>query len=205
MILGILIGLIVGLVLFGGAGFAIARVTDRPIDAGPAPSASASASLYERSQLALSRTKVTGNLIAFSETWLPYVSGCSRDGDPNGPKLNSGEVSRVACERGAVRVTFVEYRSISDRDKMRTRVLGQNVDARALAPGVANPTEGREEPRGYYIEYAYKTSSETSNRVYVGIWWDSINDPVAGYILTSWEEGLDSHWEPLRDLWKNPR
>lgn len=202
--LGIMIGLLIGLVLFGGGGFAVAKMTSSPTPeeqetAQPAPSASLPA--YETAQLAINRTKVTGNLVAFSETWLPYLSGCSNNDDSDGPDLNTGEVSRVSCERGGVTVVFIEYQTVSDRDKVRTRVLSQNIDARTMTTGVAEPVENKEENTGYYIEYA---SESSSGIVYAGIWWDDAVEPVAAYITTPWVKGLNSDWEPIRDLWSNP-
>ncbi|MBN1174798.1 MAG: hypothetical protein JXA67_21740 [Micromonosporaceae bacterium] len=204
VVLGIMIGLLLGFVLFGSGGFVVARVTAEPAKKQPpqpAPSASAQLSVYQQSQLTRNRTKVTGNLVAFAEPRLPYVAGCVNNNDRYGPKTLEGEATRVSCEQGAATMLFIEYRTIADRDKARTRRLGQNVDARTLTPGVAEPTQNREAADGYYIEYAYEVVTDDGNRVYAGIWWDNAAEPVAGYLFTPWIEGIDSKWDPLRDLW----
>jgi hypothetical protein len=66
--------------------------------------------------------------------WLPYIGDCARDGE--GPvALGAGEKSRLRCHHGDAVVTFVEYRSVADRDKVRIANLGDNVDARSLTSG----------------------------------------------------------------------
>jgi hypothetical protein len=155
--------------------------------------------VYEQRQLELNRTKVTGNLVKFAQPWLVRVSGCSNNNDRFGPKLNENEVSRVQCSLGTVSVYFVEYRTVSDRDKARTRTLTQNVDARTLTPGVAQPTQNPAGLEGNYVEYAYAGSE---SRTVSGIWWDYTPEPVAGYMIVYWGEGVGQSWEPLRDLWR---
>ncbi len=100
-------------------------------------------------------------LTKIAQGWLPYLSSCSRSGEPDGPDLNEGEKVRVRCTLDGMSAIFVEYNSIADRDKARARTLGQNVDARSLTPGVGPAAEGKATPpgrtTGNYVEYAYKS------------------------------------------------
>jgi hypothetical protein len=208
----LLIGLLAGLVLFGSSGFLAGRWTaagpesapTAPTPAPTGPSAGPSLPAYERNQLEVNKAKLTGDLGAFADGWLPYVGDCLRNGDREGPKLGTGEVARVACEHGSVLVYFVQYRSIADRDKVRIRNLGQNVDARQLTPGVA-PGGERGTPSGRstgsYVEYAYRFGNGAAARTVAGIWWDDADRPVGAYLLAYWKDEVGESWEPLRDLW----
>ncbi|MDT4993660.1 MAG: hypothetical protein QOH97_3552, partial [Actinoplanes sp.] len=207
LLVGALAGL-AGLIIFGTGGFFVGRQT---ATAAPAVTRTASGPaagalpLYERSQLALNQPKIPPSLTAVSQGWLPYLTGCSRNGEPGGPVPNDGEKARVRCSLGGMSVIFVEYSSVSDRDKARAKVLGQNVDARTLTPGVKPVADAVAAPstrtNGSYVEYAYQVTEGTAVRTVAAIRWDDAQTPVAGYLLAYWTDSLASDWAPVRDLW----
>ena len=208
---GLMIGLLAGLIAFGVAGYAVGRWTGDPSSAPPAtgsPGQDGSSSLppYERSQRALNQPKFAGDLAAFAEPWLPWVSGCLTNADPDGPALNPGEATRVICEFGSMTVYFVAYKSTGDRDRARARNLTQNADARRLTTGVASGEELKAVPsgrtEGSYIEYAYRTGTDAASRTVCGLWWDDAGKQVAAYLLAFWKEGIGESWEPMRDVWR---
>jgi hypothetical protein len=169
----------------------------------PTPS-STPLGVYEQSQLALNKPAFPDSLGTISQGWLPYLSGCSRSGTKDGPALNPGEKVRVRCTLGGMSAIFVEYGDIASRDKARVKVLGENVDARALAPEVGATVE-RAAPSGRtsgnYVEYAYKITEQGRARVVSGLWWDDAQTPTAAYLLAYWTEGLGQSWAPMRDIW----
>lgn len=199
-----LIGLTTGLLIFGTGGWFLGRSTAP--DLNPAPTASSAAptpttqGVYEQNQIAINQPKFAGPLGPVAQGWLPYLSGCSRSGEKDGPKPGRGEKARVRCEMDAMSVIFVEYATTADRDKARVTTLGQNVDARTLTPGVG-PTAERATPSGRttgnYVEYAY----QVTGRTVAGIWWDDTATPVAAYLLAYWKEGAGEKWDPMRDVW----
>jgi hypothetical protein len=139
-----------------------------------------------------------------SQGWLPFLSNCTRSGEPGGPALKPTEKTRVRCTLDGMSAFFVEYDSISDRDKARVDTLRQNVDARTLTPGVGAATQGPTpsgRTTGNYVEYAYKLTEGGVTRPVAAIWWDDAQTPVAGYLLAYWKEGLGESWDPMRDLW----
>jgi hypothetical protein len=206
LVRGLIAGLVAGLILFGTAGWLIGRATPGP----PAPTAAPAIStppalgIYEQSQLALNKPTFPDTLGKISQGWLPYVSGCSRSGTNDGPALNPGEKVRVRCTLGGMSAIFVEYRDVAARDQARVKVLGQNVDARSLAPG-AGATIGRPAPSGRttgkYVEYAYKIIEQGRARTVIGLWWDDAHTPTAAYLLAYWTEGAGESWAPMRDIW----
>ncbi|MGC9666763.1 hypothetical protein ACNTMW_09425 [Planosporangium sp. 12N6] len=200
-----LLGALAGLIIFGPTGFLVGYRT-APAPA-PKVSASPTATLpaFERAQVGLNKPKFSGELVPIAEPWLPYLTNCSRSGDKGGPSLNEGEDTRVFCRYANASVYFVEYKSIDARDKARTKVLAQNIDAKQLTPGVAEPgtkktTSGKVE--GNYIEYAFRNPGDSTNRVVCGTWWDDADSPVAAYIIAFWTDGIGESWEPLRDVWR---
>jgi hypothetical protein len=203
-ILAALSGLLAGLLIFGTGGWLLGRATtddpDPPESTAQAGPSTPPPGAYEQNQIAINRPKLSGTLATVSQGWLPYLSGCSRSGDRGGPALNRGEKTRVRCEMDAMSVIFVEYGSTADRDKARVATLGQNVDARKLAPGVG-PAVERPTPSGRtsgnYVEYAYQASGRTVS----AIWWDDADTPVAAYLLAFWKDGAGEKWEPMRDVW----
>jgi hypothetical protein len=206
LVLGLLIGLAAGLLIFGTGGVIAGRATAPTAKRVPTvtPTTEPSLGLYEQSQSALNQPKFTGVLSPIAQGWLPYLAGCSRSGTTNGPALNAGEKTRVRCTFGGMTAIFVEYTSPAARDKARVTTLGQNVDARTLTPGVGAATEkaapsGR--TSGNYVEYAYKLTENTITRTVSGIWWDDARTPVAAYLLAYWKDGVGESWAPMRDIW----
>jgi hypothetical protein len=196
-----------GLILFGTAGWLIGRATPESLP--PAPSVTPTPTMtplgvYEQSQLALNKPAFPDSLGTISQGWLPYLSGCSRSGTKDGPALNAGEKVRVRCTLGGMSAIFVEYRDIASRDKARVKVLGENVDARTLTPGVGATVE-RATPSGRtsgnYVEYAYKITEQGRARAVSGLWWDDAQTPTAAYLLAYWTEGVGESWAPMRDIW----
>jgi hypothetical protein len=211
---GLLAGLIAGLLVFGVGGFFTGRLTAP--DGGAKPKANPTAGspagklgVFEQSQAALNQPHFAGTgLVAISQSWLPYLSSCSRSGEPGGPALNAGgntgEKIRVRCTLSGMSAIFVEYNSIADRDKARVKTLDQNVDARTLTPGVGPAVQGPTpsgRTNGNYVEYAYKLTEGGVTRPVAALWWDDSQTPVAGYLLAYWKEGLGESWDPIRDLW----
>lgn len=203
-VLAVLVGVLIGLVVFGTTGFVIGAATaDSPKAApppSPTPASTPTLSVFEKRQSEINRPKLTGILSGFGALWLPHMAGCQANSEPSGPKLNEGEDIRVFCTTGPVSVYFVQYKSASERDKARARRIAENVDARDLTAGAAAPSQktspsGR--VQGDYIEFAYKAS----DRVVTGVYWDDTDTPVAAYMLAYWTDGLGESWEPLRDLY----
>ncbi|MGX6602593.1 hypothetical protein ACWKSP_10715 [Micromonosporaceae bacterium Da 78-11] len=208
LLIGILAGLAAGLLLFGTGGYVVgqSRVAKPvPAPSTPEPTPSDELGVFEQSQVALNQTHFPSEQLAtLSQGWLPRLSSCLRDGETGGPSLNAGEKARVRCTLSGMSVIFVEYASIVDRDKAQVKALGQNVDARALTPGVGAATQ-RAAPSGRttgnYVEYAYKLTEGGNTRTVAGIWWDDARTPTAAYLLAYWADGVGQSWEPMRDLW----
>jgi hypothetical protein len=205
---GILIGVLVGLLVFAPAGYLFRAVTAHPkAAASPGPTASpvetaGAMSAFERNQLTLNQAKVTGDLATFAKSWLPYVSGCNGNADQGGPKLGDGETTRVQCRYGAVNIYFVQFGSTGARDAALGRRKAMNADAKQLNPGVADLKQ-RKTPsgnaEGNYVEYGFKGDN---GHTYAGLWWDNTDTPVGGFLVADWHEGLNDSWEPMRDLWQ---
>jgi len=206
LLLGLAVGLLVGLLVFGIGGFFTGRLTANQADPKPGPTAQPSPSLgvYEQSQIAINQPKLTGGVSILAQGWLPYLSSCDRSGTPGGPALNKGEVTRVRCRLDGMSVIFVKYATLPDRDKARFNILSQNVDARALTPGAA-PAGEKAAPSGRtsgsYAEFAYTLDENKVKQTVAGIWWDDTETPAAAYMLGFWKAGLGESWEPMRDVW----
>ncbi len=207
LILGLIAGFLAGLLLFGIGGYVLGRATapgPGPVRPPTPPVPSPSLGVYEQSQVALNRARLSGPFAPLAEGWLPYLSACDRSGDPGGPELNKGEKVRVRCRFDGMSVIFVEYATVADRDKARVRALSQNVDARTLTPGVAVAGE-RPAPSGRtsgsYVEYAYAVTQGSGARTVGGIWWDDARVPVAAYMLAYWTDGVGGSWAPMREIW----
>ena len=206
LIIGLIAGLLTGLVVFGAGGFFLGRTDSSqaaPIPA-PEPSAIPSLGVYEQSQLTINQAKLTGTLAPIAQGWLPYLSSCARTGDPGGPSLNKGEKARVRCRFDGMSVIFVEYATVTERDKARVKTLSQNVDARTLTPGVGPAAEkagpsGR--TNGSYVEYGYTVTENNQKLTVAGVWWDDAPTPVAAYMLAYWKDGVAESWAPMREVW----
>ncbi|GAA2473600.1 hypothetical protein [Winogradskya humida] len=206
-ILPALAGLVVGLLLFGTGGWFLGRamsdgsggstVADKPATGG-----NRNLGPYESNQVALNAPKFSGELTTIADGWLPRLSNCSRSGDKDGPTLANGEKVRVRCQFDAISMFFIEYNTPADRDRARVSSLGQNVDARALTPGVADAgsrktPSGRTE--GNYIEYAY----QVDGRTVAGLWWDDYATPVGAFMLAYWDKDMGQKWDGVREVWGN--
>jgi hypothetical protein len=212
----VLIGFLLGLVVFGPGGlwlggYASAVLPSRHLagitPSSPAPTpGSASLPPYEQTQLNLNRPKFSGDLATFARPWLASVSGCSATGEPAGPSTATGEQRRVVCSYGAITVYFVQYANVIERNKARTSYLAQNLDAAQLAPGAAGPTQKTVTSgvsSGIYLEYAYRViGGDRAGQIVAGLWWDDTDTPVAGFLLAYWLDGLGGSWLPLRDVWQ---
>ncbi|GLY94767.1 hypothetical protein [Actinoplanes sp. NBRC 103695] len=209
LVFGILAGLAAGLLIFGAPGFFIGRETApsaSPEPATPAPSTSAAPAfgVYEQSQIELNKARLTDALAPAAQGWLPYLSNCEKNGEVGGPILNKGEKTRVRCRLDGMSMIFVEFATVTDRDKARVKTLSQNVDARTLTPGVG-PAGDKATPSGRtsgsYVEYAYTVEENRARQTVAGIWWDDTKTPVAAYMLAFWKSGVGEDWAPMRDLW----
>jgi hypothetical protein len=208
LIPGLLIGVLVGLLLFAPAGYFARVVTAHP-KASPTPAPTAAPvnppgalSVFERNQLNLSQGKFTGELAPFARSWLPYISGCATNSEPNGPKLGDGEVVRVTCHVGSVTTYFVQFAGAAERDRSIARRNKMNTEGKQLLSGTADPRQQKTASggaSGNYIEYGFKGDN---GRSYAGLWWDNTDTPVAGFLVADWHTGLNDSWEPLRDLWQ---
>ncbi len=208
----ILIGLLAGLIVFGPTGYVAGTLfSDRKVDTpgsakstSPEPVPTSSLSGYEASQLTLNRAKFKGDLAVLAEPWLAHVGGCLDNTESRGPELQIGEEVRIYCRYSGVAVYFVQYKSMTDLDKVNLARRKQNIDAMTMAPGAAPVTKkpsASGKSNGNYIEFAYKGPTEDP-QVTVGIWWDKEDAPVAAYLEAPWVEGLGERWEPLRDIWQ---
>lgn len=202
LLIGVVAGLVAGLLVFGAGGWFAGRATAPK--ATPKASPTASLGVFERSQVALNRPHFAAALLPMAQGWLPYLSSCSRNGEPGGPKLNAGEAARVRCTLDGMSAIFVEYKSVAGRDKTRAATLKQGADASILTPGI-DPATQRRAPSGRtagnYVEYGYSVTEGGTVRPVAGIWWDDTRTPVAAYLLAYWKEGVGQNWAPMRDLW----
>jgi hypothetical protein len=198
--LGLAIGLLAGLLIFGTAGWLTGRAT-APTETATTP-ATPTASVFEQNQIRINTPDFQGTgLTTLAKGWLPYIATCNRTAPTT---LSQGEKTRVRCTLDGMSALFVEYTSVAERDKARAKTVSQAADARELTPGVAKPTQ-RPTPSnrttGNYVEYAYRLTERGVTRTVSGIWWDDAKTPVAGYLLAYWKDGVGESWEPMRDLW----
>jgi hypothetical protein len=203
-----LVGLLAGLLVFGPTGYLVGYRTapaPKPTPSKPAASGAAALPPFERTLLELNKPKFTSELAPIATSWLPWISNCAKSGSKNGPDLSTGEEVRVACRYANTSIYFVQYKTADERDKAYTRHVGQNIDAKQMAPGVAKPTTKRTtsgEVNGRYVEYAFKTSSDANGKTMCGLWWSDSTTPIAAYLVAYWDDELGQSWEPMRDLWR---
>jgi hypothetical protein len=205
---GLLIGLLIGLVAAlaaGIGGYFIGHGSSSPV-AQPHATASASPSLhvYEASQLAANRTKLTGPFAPLAEPLLSSMGGCLADTDAGGQRLNPDEIRNVFCWYGGTTVHFALYRTQDDLESERNYREGLYGLATQLMPGIEQPTTkkgGVSGKPGDYLEYAWK---DDSGRALCGVWWDRDDVPMAAMRFEALcaDGGLGGSWEPLRDLWR---
>jgi len=206
LLLGLAVGALAGLLVFGATGFFVGRATaPEPPAAAPAPAPEPGLGVFEQQQLVMNTQKFTPELSRLAQGWMPWMGGCLKEGELDGPTLAAGEVAKVSCEVGAMNIYFVQYSSVAERDKAQLQNLKYAVDAPALTPGV-QPATKKASPsarsNGNYVEYAYTVGAGEKKRIVGALWWDDANAPVAAYVRAYWVEGMGETWEPLRDLWQ---
>jgi hypothetical protein len=206
VVVAALLGLLAGLLVFGPTGYLTGYATaPAPVRVKPTPSPSTRLPEFERTQLALNKPKFPSTLTPIATSWLPWVAGCQRSGDKDAPRAGEGEDTRVTCHYSNTSIFFIQYRSTDDRDKAYTRYLGQNIDAKQLAPGVAEPATKKTTSgavNGHYVEFAFRTSTDANAKTICGVWWADATAPIAAYVLAFWTDGLGENWEPIRDVWR---
>jgi hypothetical protein len=207
LVVGLLAGLVAGLLVFGGTGYFVGRATapqaQQPVAPTPTATSAGSIAPYQAAQRAANTPKFPAALQNIAEPWLPWMGSCLRNGQGK-IKLQAGEKARVRCQHGDVVLTFVEYASIAERDKVRIANLSKNIDARQLTPGVAAQREGATPSgrmTGDYVEYAYTLRSGRTDLPVAALWWDDASAPVGAYMIAFWKDKLGGSWDPLRDLW----
>ena len=87
--LGILIGVLAGLLVFGTAGYFTGNYLASPEpepSTTTAPRPTGSMGAYEAGQLELNRKRFTGDLAVISEPWLAWVGGCAQQRRPLRPE-----------------------------------------------------------------------------------------------------------------------
>jgi hypothetical protein len=198
LLLGLAIGLVAGLLVFGGAGFLTGRGTAGGTTAGgsPSPEPSAVASLKAANQ-----TKFAGELSALAAPWLSDLSDCTADTDPNGPKLGQGEQKHVLCRDGGLYVHFVTYTSVDEKNSDRSYRQQLALGTAAILTGSEPPGRklgGVTAKPGSYVEYATRGAKTPA---LCGIWWDLDNTSSAVYsdVLC---DSLGGTWDPLRAVWR---
>ncbi|GII23507.1 hypothetical protein [Planosporangium mesophilum] len=208
IVMAAIAGALAGLVVFGPTGYFVGYTTapaPAPKPTAPTPGATSSLAAFERTQLRLNKPKFGADLEPIANSWMPWVANCAKSGDKDGPQLNAGEEARVSCRYPNITVFFVKYKSTDERDKAYAKYLPQNIDAKQLTPGVAEPSTKRTTSgsvNGRYIEFAYKTGTEPDPRPVCGVWWSDEKAPVAAYMLSFWGDGMGESWDPMRDVWR---
>ncbi|MET8148637.1 hypothetical protein ACIBSW_35395 [Actinoplanes sp. NPDC049668] len=195
--LGLLVGLVGGLLVFGTAGFFVGRASvDDTAAVNPSPVPPQVAGV-----IATNQAKLTGDLAALAKPWLADMSGCAGEIDPGGPQLGKGEQRHVLCRDGGMYVHFVTYQSADEKNADRSY-------RQQLALGTAAILSGSEQPArklggvtgaaGTYVEYA--TRGEKSPAL-CGVWWDLDNTTSSVYVDVLCES-LGGKWDPLRAVWQ---
>jgi hypothetical protein len=204
LLLGLLIGAVVGIVLAAPAGYFLHTPGKQAAAPQPsaAPSAGSSLSAYETVRRDINKPKLAGDVAALAEPWLPYLGGCYANSEPNGPALNQGEKSHVACTFGGIAVHFATYDTLVARDQSRDYHVKLNGEADNLAPGLGTPGKKAGAvtgANGMYIEYAYRLNTGVT---ICGLWWDRDDDTSGVTLEAVCDRELDGKWEPLRGLWQ---
>jgi hypothetical protein len=198
LLLALIIGLVVGVLLAGTAGFLVGRATGagRP---GPVPTSAAPR--YLADLVAANRAKLTGELGPLAQPWLSELSGCLTDVDPGGPRLPEGERVHVFCRDGGMAVHFATY--VSADEKINNRAFRQQLALGTPAIMAGNESQNRRlgpvtGAAGTYIEYAFKPADGPA---LCGVWWDLDNGSSALYVELLCES-LGGSWDPLRAVWQ---
>lgn len=204
-VLWLLIGLLVGALVAGPIGYFVSDssgVAEPKATGSPSPGPGASLSAYETVRKDLNKQKLSGDLAALGDPWLPYLGGCTANTDPNGPALNQGEKLHVACMYGGIAAHFAIFETAATRDEARDYHVKLNTEAANLAPGLAAPEKkngAQTKAPGQYIEYAFRLSTGIT---ICGVWWDRDDNSSALTLEAICDRELDGKWEPLRELWQ---
>ncbi len=204
-VLWVLVGLVVGALIAGPIGYFVSDSSGgaAPKATGsPSPGSSPSLSAYETVRKDLNKQKLSGDLSALGEPWLPYLGGCTSNTDTNGPALNQGEKLHVACMYGGIAAHFAIFESAATRTEARDYHVKLNTEAANLAPGLAAPEKkngAQTKAPGEYIEYAFRLSTGIT---ICGVWWDREDNSSALTLEAICDRELDGKWEPLRELWQ---
>ncbi|GIM89411.1 hypothetical protein [Paractinoplanes toevensis] len=202
LFVGVAVGLVAGLLLFGTGGWFAGRATaPEPAE----PTAAVELGKFEQNQAKINKPVFAGtDLDAIVEGWLPYVSDCKRSGQPGGPTASAGETTRVACNLDGLALYFIEYNSVEDQNAAWEVAQSQNLGAHTLTPGVLEPFR-RPAPsnrvQGHYAENASRVTEGGETRTVAGLWWDDENSPISANLVAYWEDQLGGSWLPMRDLW----
>ncbi|GAA0731736.1 hypothetical protein Drose_00615 [Dactylosporangium roseum] len=203
--LWLLVGLAVGILLAGPAGYFTSRSmngAEPKATESSTPEPGRSLSAYESVRRDLNKQKLSGDLAALADPWLPYLGGCLTNSDPYGPALNQGEKIHVGCMYGGISAHFALYDSSASRDEARAYHHRLNADAANLASGLAPPakkTGAKTQVSGQYIEYANRLSTGTT---ICGVWWDRDDGSAAVMLEAVCDREFNGRWEPLRDIWQ---
>jgi hypothetical protein len=207
LVLGIVAAVLVG-VLAGGGGYlfgtggSLERAQPKSTAGGqPAPAPSRSLGAFEKTQLALNKSKFDGDLEPLATPWMADMGGCLADTDPGGPKLPDNQAKHVSCRYNGVSLNFVRYRSPTDRDAARVYRSRLNSSTPPLVPGQATPgpKTGNSGKPGTYLEYSFKASD---GRPVCGIWWNLDEGVAALAMEAACAEVVGGDWLPLRELWQ---
>ena len=197
LILGLIVGLVSGLLLFGTAGFLVGRGSVKDgaaVDPSPTPS-------YVAGVIATNQAKLTGELATLAKPWLADMSGCAGETDPNGPQLGRGEQRHVLCRDGGMYIHFVTYTSADDKNSDRGYRQQLALGTAAILAGSEPPARklgGVTGAAGTYVEYATRGPKSPA---LCGAWWD-LDDTTSSVYVDVLCETLGGKWAPLRAVWQ---
>jgi hypothetical protein len=198
-----LVGLFVGLLIFGSTGYLIGVRADDGASPTTAVAGTASADGFAVRNAAI-RAGIDPALLPVAESWLPFVESCTDGDEPAGPRPQPGEEARLSCRVNGLDLGFIRYASVADRNRAAEARRRQNAAAAMLTPGIAAPGRGTAAAgrvNGNYIEYATGPTAAGAPTV-SGIWWDDTETPVAAYLETAWQAGAGGSWDTLREVWR---
>jgi hypothetical protein len=197
LFLGLAVGLVAGLLVFGTAGFLVGRgsVDERPV-ATPTPVPS-----YVAGVIADNESKLTGELAVLAKPWIADISGCAGETDPGGPQLGPGERRHVLCRAGGMYLHFVTYVSADEKGTDRSYRQQLALGTGAILAGSEQPARklgGSTGAPGTYVEYATRGPKSPA---LCGVWWD-LDDSASSVYVDVLCESLGGKWDPLRAMWQ---
>jgi hypothetical protein len=197
LILGLVVGFVAGLLVFGTGGFFAGRGSaGAPVT--PAPTSEPS---YVAGLVATNQAKFTGELAALAKPWLADMSGCAAETDPGGPQLGQGERHHVLCRDGGMYIHFVTYVSADEKGNDRSYRQQLALSAGAILAGSEQPARklgGVTGAPGNYVEYATRSAKSPA---LCGVWWD-LDDTASSVYVDVLCESLGGKWDPLRAVWQ---